>query len=151
MYEKILSIFLCLSLCIIYTLPVLAAEVMPKENVIEKEEIGETTGFSKALPKLSSVNGTASRIVSFTTGSTSGSAQITSIRLYISVASGSFPFILNIQAPDGTVYSFVITKSGPIILDDFNGCDPSGSWKVWIETQGIASTATITVTLNYSY
>lgn len=152
--KKIISFFVCMNLCITLAMPVSAAEIMPKENVIEKEEASTTLGsnsFSKVLPKLSSVNGTASKIVTFSTGSTSGSAQITSIKLYVRVASGSSPFILNMQAPDGTTYSFVITKSETIILDNFNGCDLSGSWKIWIETQGTASTADITVTLNYSY
>lgn len=150
--KKILSIILCMGLCIMYTLPVSATEAVPKENDIEKEEISATSGsnyFSGVLPKLSSTSSTASRVVTLPTGSTSGSAHVTSIRLY--VRAGGYPFILYLQAPDGTIYSFVITKSETITLDNINGCNPSDSWKIWIETQGTVSTATITATIYYDY
>ncbi len=152
--RKVFSMILCISLCIMYALPVSAAELMPKENIIEKEEISATSSsnyFSKALPMLSSTNGIASRVVTITSGSIVGSAQVTSIRLYVRVSSGSDPCILYIQAPDGTIYSFVITKSGIITIDNFNGCDPSGNWKIWIETQGTMSTVSGTIKVNYSY
>lgn len=150
--KKVLSIILCMCLCIMYTLSVSAAEAVPKGNVIEKEEISATAGsnyFSGVLPKLSSASGVASRVVTLPTGSISGSAQITSISLY--VRAGGDPFILYLQAPDGTIYSFVITKSETITLGDINGFDPSDSWKLWIETQGTVSTATITAKIYYEY
>ncbi len=112
--KNVLSVILCISLCIMDTLPVSAAELMPKENIIEKEEISATLSsnyFSKAFPELSSINGTASRVVTITSGSISSGAKITSIGLYVSVSSGSSPLILYIQASDGTIYSFVITKA----------------------------------------
>jgi len=149
--KNVLSVILCISLCIMYALPVSAAEVMPKENIIEKEEISATSSFSKVLPKLSSINGTASKVVTITSGFISNGAQITSIGLFVSVSSGSSPLILYIQAPDGTRYSFVITKSGIITIDNFNGYDPSGNWKIWIETQGTVTTVSGTIKVNYSY
>lgn len=152
--KKVLSMILCVSLCIMYALPISAAEVVPKEIDIEKEEVSATSGsnsFSKTLPKLISINGTESGIVTITSGSISGNVQVTSIKLYVRVSSGSDSFIIYIQAPDGTIYSFVVTESGTIIIDNFNGCDPTGSWKIWIETQGTISTANITMTVNYSY
>lgn len=149
--RKVLSIILCISLCIMYTLPVSASEEMPKENVIEKENVSAISGsncFSHTLSKLNLINGTAS----FSSGSLSGSGQVvTSISLYVRVPSGNFPFILNLQAPDGTTCSVAITESGTIILDDINGCSPSGSWKIWFEPQGTVSTATITVKVCYDY
>ena len=149
--RKVLSIILCMGLCIMCTLPVSASEEMPKENVIEKENISALSGsncFSHTLSKLNLINGTAS----FSSGSLSGSGQVvTSISLYVRVPSGNFPFILNLQAPDGTTCSVAITESGTIILDDFNGCSPSGSWKIWFEPQGTVSTATITVKVYYDY
>ncbi len=153
--KKVLSIVLCMSLCIMCTLPISAAEVMPKKNGIEKEEVSTTSGsnyFSKILPKLNSINGTVSNVVTFSSGSISGSERVvTSISLYVRVSSGSDPFIIYIQAPDGTIYSFVITTSGTITIDNFNGCDPKGSWKIWIETQGTVSSATITAKICYDY
>ncbi len=149
--KKVLSMILCVSLCIMYALPVSAAEVMPKENVIEKEEVSAISGsnfFSRTLSKLSLINGTAT----FSSGSISGSEQfVTSLSLSVRVASGISPFILYIQAPDGTTNSVVITKSTTINLDDFNGCNPSGSWKIWSEPQGALLTATIRVTVYYDY
>lgn len=126
--KKILSIILCMSLCIMCTLPVSAAEVIPKENVIEKAEVSATADsnyFSRTLPKLDSMNGIASNSVTFSTGSVSGGAQITSISFYVR-ASGD-PFILYIQDPDGTMYSFVITKSGTVTIDNLSGCNPLGT------------------------
>ena len=153
--KKVLSIILCMNLFIIYTLPVSAAEVMPRENVIEKEEISATSGsnyFSRTLPRLNSINGATSSVATISSGSISGSDKVvTSIKLFIRIASGSDPFIIYIQAPDGTIYSFVVTTGGTITIDNLNGCDPTGSWKIWIETQGTVSTASITMTVNYSY
>ena len=152
--KKVLSIILCMSLCIMDTLPVSAMEVMPKENVIEKEEVSATSGsscFSKSLSKLSSVNGATSKVVTFTSGSVVSGAQVTSIKVFVNKSTGSDPFIIYIQAPDGTIYSFLVTGSETIVLDYFNGCDPSGSWKIWIKTQGLVSTANITLTVYYSY
>ncbi len=149
--KKLMSIITCMTLCVMMAMPVSAAEVMSKENVIEKEEVSATSGsncFSRTLSKLNLINGTAS----FSSGSLSGNGQVvTSISLYVRVPSGSFPFILNLQAPDGTTCSVAITESGTIILDDFNGCSPSGSWKIWFEPQGTVSTATITVKVCYDY
>ena len=104
--KKVLSIIMCMSLFIMWTLPVSAAEVISKENIIEKED------------------------VSATSGSISSNAQVTSISLYVRASSGSFPVIIYIQAPDGTTQSGVITQSGTITFNDFSGCNPSGSWKI---------------------
>lgn len=152
--KKVLSIILSMSLCFLLPIQVSAAEVMPKENVIEKEEVSATTGssfFSKSLLKLNSINGTTSKVVTFTSGSVASGAQVTSVKVFVNKSTGSDPFIIYIQAPDGTIYSFLVTGSETIVLDCFNGCNPSGSWKIWIETQGFVSTANITLTVYYSY
>lgn len=145
--KKALSIILCIGLCIMFVIPV-SAEELPmeiQENSISKDA---TNYFSKTL-KLNSVNGISPEVVTYTPGSISGSAQISSISFYVRVSGN--PFILYVQAPDGTMHSFVINKSENVIIDDLNDCTPSGTWKIWIETLGIASTATITIKMNYSY
>lgn len=150
--KKILSIFMCMNLCIMLAIPVSAAEVLSKENVIEKEEISTTSSsdyYSKALPILSSTNGTASKVVTISVDSMSDSMQVTSISLYIRL--GGSPCMLYIQAPYETIYTFNLTKGGNITVDDFNGCDPSGNWKIWIETQGTASTVSGTIKVYYGY
>lgn len=52
--KKVLSIIMCMSLFIMWTLPVSAAEVISKENIIEKEDVSATSGsnsFSRTLSK----------------------------------------------------------------------------------------------------
>lgn len=152
--RKVMSIIICLAFCVMMAMPVSAAEEMPIENVIEKEEVHKTLSsnyFNKAFPELSSTSGNASKVVTITSGSISEGAQVTSISIYVRVSLGSSPLILYIQAPDGTIYSFVITKNGTITINDFNGFDPSGTWKIWIETQGTVSTISGTFKVNYSY
>ena len=73
------------------------------------------------------MNGTAT----FSSGSIFIYVQATSIWLYGRSSSWSFPVIIYIQAPDGTTQSGVITQSGTITFNDFSGCNPSGSWKIW--------------------
>lgn len=89
--------------------------------------------------------------VTVSSGSISGNAQVTSISLYVRVSSGSSPVIIYIQAPDGTIYSFRITTSGTITSNQFNGCDPSGDWKIWVEPKEIISSITLKVCYDYIY
>lgn len=87
--KKVLSIIMCMSLFIMWTLPVSAAEVISKENIIEKEDVSATSGsnsFSRTLSKLALMNGTAT----FLSGSISSNAQVTSISLYVRASSGEF-------------------------------------------------------------
>ena len=148
--KKVLSIILCMSLYIMCTLSVSAAEVMPKENVIEKEEINATSGsnyFRSQTIRLNSVNGGTPSKVSISTGSVSG--NISSIVL--NVRAGGDPFKLYLQSPDGTLFWIVMDSSGEIGIDNFNGQNLSGSWMIWIETLGTTSTATISTKINYDY
>lgn len=84
--KKVLSIILCMSLCILYPLQVSAAEVLPKKDFAKKDEgsiISASNYYSKALPELRSANGTSSRVITFSLGSISGSMQVTSISLNV--------------------------------------------------------------------
>ncbi len=148
--KKIFSIILCVSLCILCVLPVSAEGALPKENVLEKEELSATLDsncFSRTLSRLALMNGTAT----VSSGSISGNAQVTSISLYVRVSSGSSPVIIYIQAPDGIIYSFRITTSGTITSNQFNGCDPSGDWKIWVEPKEIIPSITLKVCYDYIY
>ena len=150
--KKVLSFILCISLCIMYTLPVSAMEVISKENIIEQEEVSvpaSSNYFSKILPKINSANGVASKIVTFSSGSISGNAQVVSISLY--VRAGGDPFKLYLQAPDGTLFWTVMDATGTIGVDNFNVKNLNGTWNTWIETLGIASSATITAKIHYNY
>lgn len=148
--KKIFSIILCVSLCILCVLPVSAAEVMSKENVLEKEELSATLSpnyFSRTLSRLALMNGTAT----FSSGSISGSAQVSLISLQVRLSSGSSPIIIYMQAPDGTIYSFRITTSGTITSNQFNGCDPLGDWKIWVEPNETIPSITVKIYYDYIY
>jgi hypothetical protein len=148
--KKVLSIFLSMSLCFMLSIQVSAAGASPKENTMEKEEISATLNsdcFSCTLSRFALMNGTAT----VSSGSISGNAQVTSISLYVSVSSGGSPVIIYIQAPDGTTNSFRIITSGTITTNQFNGCDPSGNWKIWVEPKEIIPSLTLKVCYDYIY
>lgn len=152
--KKVLSIILCMSLCIISVMQVSAEEVS-KEHFIEVEGNNIATYssyyFNKQEIRLSSVAGSESKHTSISTGSVSGNAQVTSMSLNVRVNGGSDPFKLYIQAPDGTLHCVVMEATGVIDVDNFNGKNLSGSWTIWIETLGTASLATISMRINYIY
>lgn len=150
--KKVLSTILCISLCVLYTLQVSAAEALPKEDFVRKDEVRTTASsnyYSKALPELRSTSGTSSRVITFSLGSISDSMKVVSMSLNIHLLGESC--IIYIQAPDGTIYRFPVTRSGTITIDNFNGCDPLGNWKIWIETKGTVSTISGTIKIYYSY
>ncbi len=147
--KKVLSIILCIGLCIINVMPVLAEEVS-KEPYVTVEEynmsIYSSNYFVGPTIRLNSTFGSESGHQNISTGSASG--NISSIIL--NVRAGGDPFKLYLQAPDGTLFWSVIDTTGVIGVDNFNGKNLSGTWVVWIETLGIASTASISVRINYS-
>lgn len=148
--KKLVPIITSVVLGVMMAMPVSAEGALPKENVLEKEELSATLNsncFSRTLSRLALMNGTAT----VSSGSISGNAQVTSISLYVRVSSGSSPVIIYIQAPDGTIYSFHITTSGTITSNQFNGCDPSGDWKIWVEPKEIIPSITLKVCYDYIY
>lgn len=137
--KKIISYFLSgIVLCTaLLVTPVSAAEVAPAE---------ETT------TKLNSVYGTVSNISTVSSGSVSGSnPQILKIEVYSRVSSGSDSFYLYVEDGNGNVNYTTVSKSGTITINDFNGFDPSGKWKIWIVTKGTVSTSTETIKVYYTY
>ncbi len=135
----------CLMACLMFVTPVLAA----------------TNCISKTTVKLNAINGGTSGYCSITSGSVSGSnPSITKLELYCNVASGTDPYTIYVKSPSGTIISIPgPTKSGTIIIPIFEGEDPSGSWTIWIQNDGVsyngniypASTATFTLKICYSY
>ena len=120
-------------MCVAFTIPISAREKV-QENEAEKlfDDVSYLTNYFTKTIKLNSVNGISSGIVTISSGSITGNTETISIILNIRANAGSDPFILYIQAPDGTVYSIFVTGSKTIELSFFNGCNPSGSWKIWI-------------------
>lgn len=152
--KKVLSIILCISLCIMSVMSVSAEEVSKEHFMAVEGNIISTYAsnyFSRPAIQLSSVAGSESKRISISTGSVSGNPQITSMRLNVRVNSGSDPFKLYVQAPDGTLYCVVMEATDVIDIDSFIGKNLSGSWTIWIETLGTVSMATIFMRIYYSY
>lgn len=155
--KKFISFITCIAMCMMLVMPVSAAEVVSEEETITMTEesiasVYSTNYFRKITKKLNSVYGNPSEIVTLSLGSVTGSdPQITSVTLYSRVSSGSDPFYLYVVDPNGYLDYFLVSSSGTITTNDFNGLDPTGDWKIWIETTGDVSTATITLTVNYKY
>ncbi len=155
--KKLISFITSIAMCMMFVMPVSAAEITPKgETVIATEEsdssVYATNYFRKITKKLNSAFGNPSEIATLSSGSVTGSdPQITSVTLYSRVSSGSDPFYLYVVDPNGYLDYFLVSSSGTITTNDFNGLDLTGEWKIWIETAGDVSTATITLTVNYKY
>ena len=73
------------------------------------------------------------------------------IEVYSRVSSGSDSFYLYVEDGNGNVNYTTVSKSGTITINDFNGFDPSGKWKIWIVTKGTVSTSTETIKVYYTY
>lgn len=148
--KKLMPIITSVVLCVMMAMPVSAAEVMPKENVLEKEEVSATTGSSYYISRtirLNSTSGSESAHASISTGSVIG--NISSI--IFNVRAGGNPFKLYLQAPDGTLFWITMDSTGDIGVDNSNGKDLSGTWTIWIETLGTASSATISAKIYYDF
>ena len=149
--KKIISYFLSgIVLCTaLLVTPVSAAEVAPAEETItinSTVSVRATNYWTKTTTKLNSVYGTASNISTVSSGSVSGSnPQILKIEVYSRVSSGSDSFYLYVEDGNGNVNYTTVSKSGTITINDFNGFDPSGKWKIWIVTKGTVSTSTETI------
>ena len=155
--KKIISYFL--SGIVLFTAllvtHVSAAEVAPAEETItinSTVSVRATNYWTKTTTKLNSVYGTASNISTVSSGSVSGSnPQILKIEVYSRVSSGSDSFYLYVEDGNGNVNYTTVSKSGTITINDFNGFDPSGKWKIWIVTKGTVSTSTETIKVYYTY
>lgn len=151
--KKIISIILCMSLCIMPVLSVSAKEASREDYAAideYNESIYDSNNLISSTIKLNAVNGGVSRKVSIPSGSVSGN-PIISTALNVRASNGSDPFKLYLQAPDGTTFWIIMDATGVTGVDNFNIENLSGRWTIWIETLGTVSTATISVKTNYDY
>lgn len=134
----------CMLACIMFTLPVYAAN----------------GSFSKTTVKLNAMNGGYSVTSYLTSGSIPDGAYITSVKVNVKVASGTDPYTLYIESPEGTIGTFPgPTSTSSFVTHIFDGESPAGTWAVWIKNGGISyigniyptSTVTVTLTIYYSY
>ena len=155
--KKLISFISCIAMCVMFAMPVSAAEVVSEEETITMTEesvasVYSTNYFRKITTKLNSVYGNPSNTSKLSSGSISGTnPKITSLTIYSRVSSGSDPFYVYVEDPKGNIGVAAVSSSGTITTDVFNGLNPAGDWYVWIVTAGDVSTATITLTVNYSY
>ncbi len=154
--KKFISFITCIAMCMMLVMPVSAAEIKTEDSITMTEEseaaLYSTNYFRKITPKLNSAFGYPSSIATLSSGSVTGSdPQITSVTVYSRVDRNSNPFYVYVVDPNGYGYYEKVTSSGTITIKDFNGLNPTGEWKIWIETLGDVSTATITLTVNYRY
>lgn len=129
------SVLVCLMVCMMFSIPVLAANT------------------SKTLPKMNAINGMTA-VQKFTVTS---SGEITQVKIYLNVASGSDPFKIYLVSPSGTQYEETpSTKNGTYYTTVFNGEDAKGTWYFYVENLNItynpvqiypASTVTPTITI----
>jgi hypothetical protein len=111
--------------------------------------------FSGTTVKLNALNGGSSVSSNISSGSIPSTAVVTGVIASVTVSNGSSSFYLYVKNPAGTTIAsqLVAGSSGVknVTFTDFNGQDPQGTWKVWIVTTGTVSTATVRLTVNYSY
>ena len=156
--KKFLSIITSIVLSVaIFVMPVSAAEVTSVERgdtitISSDASVYATSYWTKTTTELISINGEKSSVLTFSSGSVSGTEpKITKVEAYCIVSSGSDPFYLWIEDANGNAHCAVVSQSGTIITTAFNGLDPRGKWKVWIVTKETISIATITIKVYYTY
>lgn len=138
------SLLVCILTFLLFSMPVLAA----------------TSSFSKTTSKMNAING-LTVTNSFTGSAVSNNASITQVKVYLNVSSGSDPFNVYLQSPEGTIAQLTpSTTSGTYYLNDFNGESPKGTWYISVENLNVTynptrlyptSTVTPTITVTYRY
>lgn len=153
--KKIISFITCIAMCMMLVIPVSASEIGSEEESVtitpEASVYAYNNYFRKITPKLNAVFGNPSDAAKLSSGSISGTnPKITSVTVYSRVSSGSETFYVYVEDPKGNIGVAAVSSSGTITTNVFNGLNPAGDWYVWIVTAGDVSTATITLTVNYS-
>ena len=124
--KKVLSIILCVSLCIMFSKPVLAASSSISKTI-------RLTTYNKTKLSFGSLTGT--------------DIQITQVKIYINRSSGTEgSFVICLESPSGTIIKLK-PSSGSVIYStsNFNGENPKGTWYAWIEMDETASIQNVTV------
>lgn len=106
--------------------------------------------FSGITGKMNSLNGKQSRVFNISSGSIDTTAKVTNVTVNVTVSSGSSPFYLLIENPSGQVVEKYVSKSGSISVSDFKNTSAKGTWKLSIVSNGLVSTATARMIVNYN-
>ena len=133
-------------------LPVYSYSVVADEKFeFDGETFSTITGsFSGSTGTMNSLNGNPSAAWNISSGSTHADARVTGVTVNTTVSNGSARFTLHVQHPNGRIATRSVGSSGSVNLNDFNGIDAGGTWRVWISTDGVVSTATARMTVNHA-
>ncbi len=153
MKRKLSLLLVVTLLCTLFVMPVSAAETSDYSD--DEISVAATSGsnyFSKITPMLNSLNGSAA-MASLSSGSCSGNERsITSVSVYCRVSSGSSRYTLYVISPEGTTLSQSCgTSSTTYNFTGFNGEDPKGNWTIMVVSNGVVTTVTSTLKVNYNY
>ena len=152
MKRKLSLLLVVTLLCTLFVTPVSAAEAASYTG--DQAVVTATSGsnyFSKITPKLNSLNG-SSAMATLSSGSCSGNERsITSVSVNCRVSSGSSRYTLYVISPDGTLSKSCGTSSTTYTFTGFNGEDPKGDWIIIIISDGVVTTVTATLKVNYNY
>lgn len=109
--------------------------------------------FSRLSGTLNSWGGSPSALAPATAPSILNTAWVTSVSVRLVVSSGSSPVYLWVISPEGSYDCKGTYGVGThtVTFNYFNGEDPRGTWYTAIETTGLVSTATTTITVNYQH
>lgn len=148
--KKYLSFFMgCMMVFAILSLPVSAFENESEE--LQNVELLASSYFSGITVKMNSLNGKPSSSFNISSGSIPLGSEVSGVSLNITVSSGSSPFYIVVKEPNGYYDEQYVSSSGTVSFTQFNNLDPTGTWQVYIRTTGIVSTATASMTVNYTY
>lgn len=100
---------------------------------------------------MNSLHGKLSSSFNISSGSIPLGSEVSGVSLNITVSSGSSQFYIVVKEPNGYYDEQYASSSGTVSFTQFNNLDPTGTWQVYIRTTGIVSTATASMTVNYTY
>jgi len=136
MSKKMIALFLtCIMACTIFVVSAYAA----------------TNSFSGNTGTMNSMNGAQSSQWPVICPTSYASSIVTGVTLNVSVSNGSSQFVLTVVDPLGHKATRNISGSGTQKFTEFNNYNPNGKWNIYITTTGVVSTATASMTVNYSY
>ncbi len=110
-----------------------------------------TNWFSGSTGTMNSLNGTKGNSFNITSPSINAASAITSITASVSVSNGSDQFYLTLVDPSGYSAQKLIGSSGTVTFTEFANRKAYGTWKTYITTTGLVSTASAKYTFNYQY
>ena len=155
MKKKLSTLLLVATMaCATFAMPVAAAEPMPNDvhaGTVSMVPFANSS-FSGSTRVLNALNGGSSIQSPISSGTVSPDARITGVTVNATVSSGSASSTLYVRSPGGKTASRTLGGSSATLnFTEFNTENPSGTWNVWIVTNGTVTTVNARMTVNYSF